>query len=70
MNAYVSLVLRDLTCGAAAALITLVLSASFVQSTEVAPGMRAAAGSTAHLFIALQPRHAWFGQPKPAVLVD
>jgi hypothetical protein len=70
MNAYVSVVLRDLACGAAAALITLVLSASFVQSTSVPPGMHAAASSTAHLFIALQPQHAWFGQPEPAVLVD
>jgi hypothetical protein len=70
MNAYVSVVLRDLSCGAAAALITLILSASFVQSTSAPPGTRATTGSTAHLFIALQPRHAWFGQPQPAVLVD
>jgi len=27
------------------------------------------AGTTTH-FVALQPQHAWFGQPEPAVLVD
>jgi hypothetical protein len=71
MNAYVSMALRDLTCGAAAALITLILSVTFVQSTSVPPGIHAAAArSTGHLFIALQPKDAWFGQPEPAVLVD
>ena len=37
MSAFVSTLYRDLTCAAAAALITLVLSASFVQSTAAAP---------------------------------
>ena len=69
MNAYVSTVLRDLTCGAAAALITLILSMSFVQSTSVPPGTHAAR-SADHVFVALQPKDAWFGQPEPAVLVD
>jgi len=67
MNAYISVVLRDLACGAAAAVITLILSVSFVQSTSVPPGTRAASG---HVFVALQPEHPWFGQPEPAVLVD
>jgi hypothetical protein len=70
MNTYVSIALRDLACGAAAALITLILSASFVQSTSVPPGMHAVGPHTPHVFIALQPRDAWFGQPEPAVLVD
>ena len=66
MNTTVATLYRDVTCGAAAALITLILSAAFVQSTSVPPGMHAA---TTH-FVALQPMHAWFGQPEPAVLVD
>ena len=37
MNALVSTLYRDLTCAAAAVLISLVLSASFVQSTSMAP---------------------------------
>ena len=70
MNTYVSLALRDLACGAAAALITLIFSASIVQSTSVPPGMHAVSRHTTHIFMALQPRNAWFGQPEPAVLVD
>jgi len=67
MNTIVTTLYRDVTCGAAAALITLILSVAFIQSTSVPPGMRAA--TTTH-FVALQPQHAWFGQPEPAVLVD
>ena len=37
MNAYVSAVYRDLTCAAAALLISLIVGASFVQSTATAP---------------------------------
>jgi hypothetical protein len=66
MNTLVSTLYRDLACGMAAALITLVLSVTFLQSTAVAPGARAAAG----LFVPVEPLHAWFGQPEPAVLVD
>lgn len=43
MNAFVSALYRDLTCAAAAAAITLVLAVTFVQSTAVTPGARAAA---------------------------
>ena len=39
MNAYISAVYRDLTCAAAALLITLVMGASFVQSTAAAPAV-------------------------------
>ena len=66
MNTFVSALYRDLTCGAAAILITLVLGAAFVQSTSVAPGTHA---GTARV-LALQTTHGWFGQPEPAVLVD
>ena len=57
---------RDLTCGAAAAFITLMLSLTFVESTAYPPGARA----RTVLFMQVQPQHAWFGQPEPAVLVD
>jgi hypothetical protein len=38
MNSFASAIYRDLTCAAAALLITLVLSLAFVQSTSAAPG--------------------------------
>jgi hypothetical protein len=38
MNAFLSTLYRDLTCAAAAILISLVVGMSFVQSTAVAPG--------------------------------
>ena len=47
MNAIVATLSRDLTCAAAALLISMVVSASFVQSTATAPGPYAAA-TTAH----------------------
>ena len=57
---------RDLTCGMAAALITLVFGMTFVSSTAAVPGAHVA---TMH-FTPMRPTHAWFGQPEPAVLVD
>jgi hypothetical protein len=66
MNSFASTLYRNVTCAAAAALITLVLSLSFLQSTSVPPGTHAGATRT----LALQSEHAWFGQPQPAVLVD
>jgi hypothetical protein len=41
MNAFVSNLYRDLTCAAAAVLISMVIGASFVQSTATAPGAQA-----------------------------
>jgi len=41
MNAIVSSLYRDLTCAAAALLISLLVSASFVQSTATVPGANA-----------------------------
>jgi hypothetical protein len=38
MSTFASSVYRDLTCAAASAVITLILAASFVQSTSVPPG--------------------------------
>jgi hypothetical protein len=66
MNTFLTTVYRDVTCAAAAALITLVLGASFVASTSLPPGMHLPSVA----FVALSPEHAWFGQPEPAVLVD
>jgi hypothetical protein len=65
MNA-LNVLYRDVTCAAAAALITVVLGMSFVQSTSVAPGERVASTP----FVSLQLAPVWFGQPQPAVLVD
>ena len=42
MTTYVSVLYRDLACAAAAAVITLVLTMSFVQSTSTPPGARTA----------------------------
>jgi hypothetical protein len=66
MNAFASMLYRDITCGATAMLITLVLSVTFVQSTSLPPG----AHGRSTVFVQVQPYHAWFGQPEPAVLVD
>jgi len=41
MNAIVSSLYRDLTCAAAAVLISMVIGASFVHSTATAPGVHA-----------------------------
>jgi len=70
MNAMSRTLLRDVTCAAAAAGITLALSAAFVASTAVSPGsLRAVAAATGPTASAATP-HRWFGQPEPAVLVD
>ncbi len=42
MNAIVSSLYQDLTCAAAALLISVVIGASFVQSTLTAPGSASA----------------------------
>jgi hypothetical protein len=65
MNSLTSLY-RDLTCAAAAAVIAVVASFSFLTSTAVPPG---AQGPSERVAV-VQPDHAWFGQPEPAVLVD
>ena len=46
MNAYLSTLYRDLTCAAAAALISLIVGLSFVQSTAAAPGQNARSVAT------------------------
>ncbi len=54
-----------MTCGAAATLITLMFTMSFLSATAVPYGAHAHKTS-----IALQTQPGWFGQPEPAVLVD
>ena len=66
MNAFVSTASRDLTCAAASAMITLIAAMAFIDSTALPPGVHARPSP----FVAVQPQHAWFGQPEPAVLVD
>jgi len=45
MSAFISALRRDLTCAAAALLITVVMGASFVQSTAAAPAVFATLGT-------------------------
>jgi hypothetical protein len=66
MNTLTSLY-RNLACAAAATVISVVASMSFVTSTAVPPGVHAQSTTP---FVAVQRDHAWFGQPEPAVLVD
>ena len=66
MNALASTLYRDFICAAASLFIALVATGAFLQSTSTPPGLHADA---APLFAAA-PVHGWFGQPKPAVLVD
>ena len=47
MNAIVSSLYRDLTCAAAAVLISMVIGASFVHSTATAPGTASAPAAAA-----------------------
>jgi photosystem II stability/assembly factor-like uncharacterized protein len=64
MNAVATLY-RNMTCAAAAAVICVVCSMAFVESTAVAPGMEFQLTSAAHVSAP-----TWFGKPEPAVLVD
>ena len=69
MNTFASTLYRDVTCAAAAMLLTTLFSMAFVESTAVPPGTRAHASAVvAHAATTATP--SWFGQPQPAVLVD
>jgi hypothetical protein len=69
MNTLINNGLKMLACGAAAAVITLAVSMSFVHSTaEVRNESYTTTPWMAKLSV--EPSHAWFGQPQPAVLVD
>jgi hypothetical protein len=63
--------LKVLACGAAAVAITALGSVAFLHDTAVVhtdAGYTTPAPWVAKLSV--QPAHAWFGQPEPAVLVD
>ena len=69
MNAILDNGLKAVSCAAAAAVITLAVSLSFVQSTAV---VHTTTTPTVAPWVAkatVQPG-AWFGQTEPAVLVD
>jgi hypothetical protein len=69
MNTLINNGLKVLACGSAALAITLAMSLSFVESTAVVHNTPSTA--TAWMVrLAVQPAHVWFGQPRPAVLVD
>jgi hypothetical protein len=69
MNTLINNGLKALTCASVAIVITAVSSVAFVQSTSVVrTGYNTPVAWTAKLSV--QPVHAWFGQPEPAVLVD
>jgi hypothetical protein len=69
MNTLVNNGLKALACGTAAIAITLVMSLGFVQSTAVVHNTAITAAPWLAR-VSMQPTHAWFGQPQPAVLVD
>jgi hypothetical protein len=64
MNALTT-VYRNTTCAAAAALICVLSSMAFVESTAVVPGTQPEMTRIAHVSAP-----SWFGKPEPAVLVD
>ncbi|HYL03909.1 MAG TPA: hypothetical protein VEU54_10885 [Steroidobacteraceae bacterium] len=66
MNAFAATLYRDVTCAAAALLLTTVFSMAFIESTAVPPGARAQTSTV----VAHTTTPSWFGQPQPAVLVD
>jgi hypothetical protein len=68
MNTLVNNGLKAVACGTAAVAITLAMSLSFVESTAVVHNTTLT--TTAWAARLVQPSHAWFGQPQPAVLVD
>jgi hypothetical protein len=70
MNAMLNNGLKALACGTAAAVITLAISLSFVQSTAVVHNDSYTTPAPWTAKLSLQPGHTWFGQPQPAVLVD
>ncbi len=64
---------KALLCGVAAMMVTMTMSWSVVHSTATYPwatDVAVARTSAPVAKVVLQARHAWFGQPAPAVLVD
>jgi hypothetical protein len=59
--------MKGAACAMGALAITAVIGWSFVQSTTALPG---ATPATRVAKLTIQQRHVWFGQSRPAVLVD
>ena len=70
MNTMLNNGLKMVTCGAAALVITLAASYSFVQSTAVVRGNNYTPAPWMAMLSTHHPVHFWLGQPQPAVLVD
>jgi hypothetical protein len=68
MSSMMNTGLKALVCGMGALAITAVMSWSLVTSTASARGVDASTAQVAR--ITIQQRHVWFGQSRPAVLVD
>jgi hypothetical protein len=62
--------LKALACALGALAITTVMSWSLVESTMTPPGSTLTATAGQMVKLTIQPRHVWFGQSQPAVLVD
>jgi hypothetical protein len=71
MNTMLNNGLKAVSCAAAAAVITLAVSLSFVQSTAVVHNTSPTVATvTPWVAKATVQPGAWFGQTEPAVLVD
>jgi hypothetical protein len=69
MSSVMNTGLKALVCGMGALAITAVMSWSLVTSTSSVPaGVDASSAQVAK--VTIQQRHVWFGQSRPAVLVD
>jgi hypothetical protein len=62
--------LKALACGLGALAITAVMSWTFVESTSTPPWTAGPSVTSTMVKLTIQPRHVWFGQSQPAVLVD
>lgn len=70
MDTFLNNGLKTMACGAAALVITLAMSLSFVQSTAEVRNTAGVHSTSWMAKLSVEPQHAWFGQPQPAVLVD
>jgi hypothetical protein len=68
MNTMINNGLKAISCGAAAVVITLVMSLGFIHSTALVHNTTPAPAAWMAK-LSVQPG-TWFGQPQPAVLVD
>jgi hypothetical protein len=62
--------MKRVLCGFAAIAVTAIMSLTVVHATSTFAYATVSVAHPAVEKVALQPRHQWFGQPSPAVLVD